>query len=259
MTPASLGNDLLSIGLTVPRIAAAFMILPLFTGETIPALVRNSFFVALAIVAFPIAAASAPLANMGAAMWPLLVIKELFIGGVLGFLFGSVFWALSAAGTLIDSKVGANFSGVIDPIQGHETSLTGELLSQLAAWLFMASGAFLVFLDLLLSSYALWPVSAFTPELKNAGITLLGGEFARLMTLALLFSAPALVLLSLVDMSLGLVNRYAEQLNVFALALAIKAWVAIWVTLLTLGLIVDIVLRRLFSRQDLLEVLKRLW
>jgi type III secretion protein T len=40
----SVGVVLLSLAVTVPRIAGAFLILPLFTSEIVPALVRNSFF-----------------------------------------------------------------------------------------------------------------------------------------------------------------------------------------------------------------------
>ena len=46
-----LQGQALSIALTLPRIAAAFLIIPLMTQETVPALVRNSFFVSLTISA----------------------------------------------------------------------------------------------------------------------------------------------------------------------------------------------------------------
>ena len=38
----------------------------------------------------------------------------------------------------------------------------------------------------------------------------------------------------------------------------IKAWLAQWVILLTLGLIVEVVLRKLFQNRELIEVFKRL-
>ena len=44
----------------------------------------------------------------------------------------------------------------------------------------------------------------------------------------------------------------------FALTLPIKAWLAQWVILLTLGLIVEVVLRKLFQNRELIEVFKRL-
>lgn len=254
-----LGNFSLSLALTLPRIAAAFIVLPLMTSETVPALVRNSFFVSLALVAYPIAAAAAPAGAIGAGAWPFVIVKELFLGLIIGFGFGAVFWAIGAAGGIIDTQIGANFANTLDPIQGHQTSLTGVLLSQLASWLFMATGAFLVFLEILLSSYAMWPVGSFVPTLKPAGALYFIGELRYLMSAAILFAAPALVIMALIDISFGLVNRYASQLNVFSLTMPIKAWISQWITLMALGLVMEMVTRKLFENKSLLEVLRRLF
>lgn len=252
----TIGTAVNSIALSLPRIIAAFLVLPLLNGQNMPALVRNSFFVSLGIIVYPVAA-SVPAQNIAQGLWPLIVLKELFIGGFLAFLFSSVFWAVSAAGNLIDTKVGTNFAATADPIQGHETSFTGQLLTQLAAWLFMASGAFTLFLDLLMTSYSVWPVSQMLPNLAPRVEQLAVDEFSALLTLALMLAAPALVVMSLLDLALGLINRFAPQLNVFSLTMPIKAWVATWIVLLSLGTFVEVITRRLFANRELLEILRR--
>jgi type III secretion protein T len=254
-----LGNNVLGIALTLPRILAAFMALPLLSSSDMPPLVRNSFFVSLSIVVFPLAAAASPYSAMGAGVWPFVIVKELFIGLAIGFSFGVVFWAIGNAGNLIDAKVGTTMSAVVDPLAGHQTSLMGLFLSQFAAYLFMASGAFIVFLRLLLESYKLWPVASYLPLLKPAGELFFIDQFSYLMTAALLLSAPALVVMSLIDIGFGLVNRYAQQLNVFQLAMPIKAWVAAWIVLLMLGVFVETVLQRLFRNAQLLDALKAIF
>jgi type III secretion protein T len=250
-----LGPGIGGIAMTLPRLAAAFLVLPLLSSATMPSLVRNSFLVSLAILVYPLAM-SIPPESLQGALWPLLVIKELFIGVCFGFLFGSVFWAVSAAGNLIDTKVGTNFAAVIDPIQGHQTSLTGQLLTQLVAWLFMASGAFTLFLNLLMTSYTLWPVAQMLPPLTAATEQQALHEFSGLLTLAVMLAAPALVVASLLDLSLGLVNRFAPQLNVFSLTLSIKAWVASFIVLLSLGTFIEVITRRLFENRGLLNLLR---
>lgn len=252
-----LGTTLGSVALTLPRIGAAFLVLPLVSEQNMPALVRNSFFVSLAIMAYPVATA-APAAHTVAAVWPLIILKELFIGVFFGFVFGSVFWAVSAAGNLIDTKVGTNFASIADPLQGHDTSLTGQLLTQFTAWIFMASGGFTLFLDLLLTSYTVWPVGRMLPPLAAAGQNFIIDDFASLLTTALLLSAPALVVMSLIDLALGLINRYAQQLNVFSLAMPIKAWVATWIVLLSIGAYVEVIVHRLFQNRGLLRALQHL-
>jgi type III secretion protein T len=254
----NIGGVVSSIAMSLPRIIAAFLVLPLLNSQNMPGLVRNSFFVSLGIIVYPVAA-SVPAQNMAQGLWPLIILKELFIGGFLGFIFGSVFWAVSAAGNLIDTKVGTNFAASVDPIQGHETSFTGQLLAQLTAWLFMASGAFTLFLNLLMTSYSVWPVSQMLPSLTPRVEGFVIDEFASLLTLALMLAAPALVLMSLLDLALGLLNRFAPQLNVFSLTMPIKAWVATWIILLSLGTFVEVITRRLFANRELLETLRHVF
>jgi type III secretion protein T len=253
---SGIGSSVTSVGLVLPRIVGAFGVLPLLTGRDIPALVRNSFFVSLAVLVYPLAAA-VPGSDMKSVAWPMIIVKELLIGLYLGFVFSAVFWAVSSAGNLIDTKVGSNFASILDPIQGHQTSLTGELLSQLAAWLFMASGAFTLFLDLLMTSYTIWPVAQLLPPFKGAAQELVIGEFDSLLTTALLLAAPALVVMSLLDLALGLVNRYAQQLNVFSLTMSLKAWVAVWIVMLSLGSFVAVIMEKLFENRGLLQQLHR--
>lgn len=251
------GNAMLALGLTLPRIIGAFVMLPLLTSENMPAMVRNSFLVSLAIVALPVAMAGAPIEMMGTFQWGPMVLKELFLGISIGLCFGMIFWALGAAGSVIDTQVGLGMAQVFDPVQGHQTSLHGQFLSQLAAWLFMASGAFLVFLDLLLSSYTLWPVTSYFPNMHIGGMHLFVGQFSYLMTAMLVLAAPVMVVLLLIDLSFGLVNRYAPQLNVFALTLPIKAWLATAMILLMIGVYVEIVIKRLSDNSGLLDALRR--
>jgi type III secretion protein T len=248
-----IGDTLGSLALTLPRIIAAFAILPLISSQTMPTLVRNSFFVSLAIVVYPVAAA-VPFEGLAHAAWPLVIVKELFIGVFYGFFFSSVFWAIGAAGSLMDTKVGTNFT-LLDPFQGQQTSITSDFLTQFSAWLFMASGAFTLFLDMLMTSYRIWPVTHLLP-VSPRGEQLVIDEFASQMTLALMLAAPALVAMSLVDICLGLINRYSPQLSVSSLMSPIKAWIAIWIVLLSLGTFVEVVTRRLLQTRGLLRVLR---
>ncbi|MBE1161414.1 type III secretion system export apparatus subunit SctT [Dyella acidiphila] len=262
MAPLSieyLGNQLNGVALTLPRIVAAFLVLPLMTSDTVPALVRNSFYVSLAILVYPLAAAASPSTTiMAGASWTLVLGKEIFVGLLIGFCFGTVFWALGAAGSVMDTKAGASMAMEMDPVAGEQSTITSVFLMQVATWLFMVSGAFMVFLDLLMSSYVIWPVASMLPPLKPGGMEFFVGQFNYLMTAVLVFSAPALVVMSLVDIALGLVNRYAQQLNVFALAMPIKSWLSSWVLLLALGAMIEMVMRKLYENRDLLSELKRI-
>jgi type III secretion protein T len=247
-----------SLALSSPRIAAAFLILPLLSKDDAPALVRNSIYVALAIAVTPFLGPVQQLPRDLIA-WAGILLKELFVGAAIGFSFASVMWAVSMAGDMIDTKVGVSMASIVDPLGGHQTTLSGALLSRFANCLFLALGGLTIFLDVLLGSYLVWPVQAPFPSMGDRGVAYFSGGFGRMMSLAFMLAAPAMILMSLIDLALGIMNRYAPQLNVQPITMALKAWVSSGVTLLGLTAFVTAMTRSFDSSRGLLNTLRSLF
>jgi type III secretion protein T len=147
----------------------------------------------------------------------------------------------------------------MDPLSGHQTSLNGALFGRLASWVFMSMGGFMVMIGALLESFALWPVRAGLPELAANGVRVFEGELGRIMLLTLLIAAPGIVLLYVVEGVLGLVNRFAQQLNVFSLAMSLKAVAATWIIWIQMVTLIQLMQDDLLSRGGVaLGVLKQL-
>ena len=243
----SLSDLMLLLGLSTSRIAVAFMLVPLFTSELIPAMVRNSMFVGIALLTLLLQPSPGPLQTGGFAL-TLLFAKEAFIGAAIGFFFAGVMWAFEAAGQLIDTKIGSSMAQVSDPLTGSQVTLNAALFGRLASWVFMAGGGFMLMMGALLQSYALWPVQSPMPALNPGGMQLFETEFGRIMLLTLLISAPALLLLYVVEGILGLINRFAQQLNVFSLSMSIKAVAGVWIIWMQLALMVQFLQDDFMSR-----------
>lgn len=255
---ATLQAAVVNLAVVLPRIAAAFLILPLLTAEVLPSLARNIFLVSVAISVYPfVAVGSAAVPVTGVDLGP-LVLKEIFVGVVIGYAFSIVFWALEGAGQVIDAKIGTTTAQLSDPLSGHQTSLNGAFLSHLAAFLFVATGGLGIFLGLLLESYAIWPVKSPLPELSALGPVFFVSRFDELMQLILLLAAPALALLTLVEFGLGFVNRYAEKLNIFSLSMSIKAWLGTFILLLMLAVLIEFFVDWMAAQRGLLETLRQI-
>lgn len=245
------------LGLSTMRVAVAFLLVPLFTQDLIPALIRNALFIALALLGLLVQDARP--VQMGGWQWAVLYGREALLGAALGFLYAGLMWSFEMAGQLIDTKTGASQAQVMDPLSGHQTSLTGAFLARLASGVFMASGGFMLFAATLLDSFALWPLHGDWHLLPTASQAF-EAEFGRMLRLALLVAAPSLVLLYLVDGVLGLINRYAQQLNVFSLSMSIKAVVGNLVLLLQLGSLVALLNEDLLARPGVVHhLMKRLF
>jgi len=114
----TLSSQVLLLALSATRIAVAFLLLPLFSNELIPALVRNSIFITLALIAI-IVQPVVDVEALGTADWIALFAKEVFIGLVIGVFFGVYLWAFEAAGVLIDTQVGSSIAQIFDPLSGE--------------------------------------------------------------------------------------------------------------------------------------------
>jgi len=247
---ALLGDNVLVLSLSALRISVAFSLLPLFNRDGIPPLVRNTMFIALAMVSIVIQPTTS-FAQFDTATWINLFLKEAFIGMAIGVFFGLFLWAFEAAGVIIDMQIGASFALYFDPIVGNEVTLIGSFLSRWAGFLFLASGGLLVLTGALIESFALWPLTEPITSFREASLRLFETEFSRFMSLTLRIAGPIIVVVFIIDMCMGLINRYAQQFNVFFLSLSLKSIATIMMMWIMLPFLVEVLLSELRNASNI--------
>lgn len=227
-----LGERAMLVGLASTRFAVALLLMPVFSTDTVPALVRNAIFVAFGIVTLAVQPLPA-VADWGAGQWLQRFGREAVLGVGLGVVIGAVLWAFEASGEIIDNKVGATLAQVVDPLSGHQTSLSGALLSRLAMMLFMAGGGFLVLVGVLVQSFSMWPLAGSGFVLPPDSVRIFEQALGDFALLALLLAGPGLVALYVVDAALGMINRFAPQLNLISISMSLKGVAAtlVWALL----------------------------
>jgi type III secretion protein T len=226
----NLAQPLLTFILCMVRPLTAFRVAPLLGGTVIPVQALSALGMALALLFYWPAAAGAPENLVLSWMLVLLVIKEAVIGLIIGFLLGTLFWVAQSLGFLMDNQRGASQAQAADPLSGDQLSPFASLFFQFAAMLFFSSGAFVSFIGMLMESYVLWPLFAPLPSLTGSALfNLMLLQADAILRMAVLLGAPVLALCFLTDFGLGLVNRFAQQLNVFVLSMPLKSAVVLLV------------------------------
>jgi type III secretion protein T len=243
-------DQLLTVGTASARFAFAFIFVPVFSTEVMPPTVRNSIIVTFGLVALSMQPTFAP-ADLSAMGWATMLLKEAAAGGIIGLFFGTMLWAMAAAGEIIDTKVGATVGQLIDPLSGVTTSLTGILLGRFAQVVFVSAGGLTLLVGTVMGSYVIWPLGPGGINLNLQAVQYFEGEFGRLFTLAFLFAAPVLTVLYVIDASMGFLNRFAQQFNVFSLALPIKSVAAALILIMCLPLLADAVIGDLGARDGI--------
>ncbi len=225
-----IASSLMLFLLCMVRPLAAFRTAPLLGASIIPPQTLTAIGMALSFLIYPIAAATAPAEVRVSWLLLLVVVKELLIGLVIGFLLGVLFWAAESLGALIDNQRGASMAVGSDPLSGGQMTPYASLFFQSVAMLFFQSGAFVSFIGMLLESFAVWPLFSPVPGLTGQGLyNLMLMQADLVLRLAVTLGAPVLALCFLTDFCLGLINRFAQQLNVFVLSMPIKSGVVLFV------------------------------
>ncbi|MFM5540435.1 type III secretion system export apparatus subunit SctT [Aeromonas veronii] len=238
------------LGVAIMRPLGILFIFPLFSSSMLGgALKRN----ALALMAtLPILPLFSKLVLPNPLEEPLhyslVLLSELCIGLMLGFSAAIPLWALDMAGFVIDTMRGASMAGVFNPLLGGQSSPIGSLFSQLASVLFMVLGGFHSLLRALFNSYMYlspgqgwnWG-SNFVPMLELL--------WHQLYSLALGCAMPTMVIMVLIDLALGLINRSVQQLNVFTLSMPIKSAMVLLMLLIALPFVISEILEN-FAQFD---------
>lgn len=228
-----------SLALVMARILPMFVVLP-FTGRNIlPGLLRNVIVIAVGLFVLPMMVEQVSQVRLSGLAMLGIVLKEALIGLMLGLLVAIPFWAIEAAGFIIDNQRGASVAATINPITGHDTSPLGILFNQAFVAFFFLVGGFQILLGLIYDSYLQWHPLTFWPEITPAAAEIFMSQINRLVMLALLLAGPILVAMFISEMGLALISRFAPQLQVFILAMPIKSGLAMLMLGLYAALLLD--------------------
>lgn len=239
--------------LGIPRIGTAVMTLGLLPAKIFPRQLRTAKAVALTLAVYPMMSDQLPEGQLAVGYWSILILKEVFIGGILGYLMGTLLWAFSTAGEIIDIQIGFEIGQIFDPMSDRPQGPVGSFYGQLGALLFVALGGIHVFLALLYESLVLWPPASFFPILSTELFDISLAAGASVLELGARLFLPIFGLLLLVELGIGMLNRIAQQFETFYFSLPIKAILAILLIALTMAHMVDLYRDQLGERSNLTQ------
>lgn len=201
------------------RIGGCLMLMPGFSSARVPVNVRLFICFAITMALVPLLAPDiAKLLNRDEPFNALrLIVSELLVGVVIGFMGRIFFAALETLGTGMAMWVGlANTLGA--PINENEPLPTlTSLLTLLATTLLFVSDLHWEVLRGLIASYQTLPAAAeFAPRL---GLIEIADALSRAFLLALRIAAPFIMFTAIVNLTIGLANRLTPQIQIYFMSI----------------------------------------
>jgi flagellar biosynthetic protein FliR len=229
-------QDFWRVVFLMTRIGAAMIAAPLFGGANVPAMVRVVATAALAIFA---AVWLPPMATpaLFTAVGLLTVAGEVLVGLTLGFVLQIAFAAPQLAAELISGGMGMSMATAANPDSGVQTTALGQYFSVVLTLIFLALGAHLHWIALLMESYQAFPPGE--TWLGPERFALIGSFVGEMFVTGLRIALPLVLILLLVQIFTGVLSRSAPSLNLFALGLPAGILAGIAALIITAPLIHD--------------------
>lgn len=246
---------MLGMGLAMARLLPCMLLVPAFCFKYLKGPLRYAVVAVVAMVPAPgISRALTTLDEQWFAIAGLLL-KEVVLGTLLGLLLYAPFWMFASVGALLDSQRGALSGGQLNPALGPDATPLGELFQETLIMLVILSGGLSLITQVIWDSYSVWPPTAWLPGMTVDGLNVFLDQLSQTLHHMLLYAAPFIGLLLLIEAALAIVGLYAQQLNVSILAMPAKSMAGLAFLLIYLPTLLELGNGELSKMADLKSLL----
>jgi type III secretion protein T len=244
-----------SLVIAMARIYPCAMLVAAFCFQHVRGMPRHTIVMVLALLPAPGIHAALEGQDYSALLLGALVLKEVTLGLLLGVLLSMPFWMFESVGALLDNQRGALAGGQLNPSLGPDATPIGHLFKQLAIFLLMISLGLGAMTQVIWDSYLIWPATVWFPLPAANGLGLFLGLLADTFTHMMLYAAPFIAVLLLLEFGIALLGVYSQQLQVSTLAPPVKSLAGLGILLLYFALLQDLIVGRMSLLGDLKHTL----
>ncbi|GMT49382.1 MAG: flagellar biosynthetic protein FliR [bacterium] len=240
--------------LIMMRMLGMIIVAPFFSSILVPMRMKATLALGITFVIFPILSKQLTLTiPEDVISYVILVINELVVGISIGFVISIIFGAFQLAGQFFSIQMGFGISEVFDPMSQVHVPLVGQFLTLLGTLIFLLIDGHVVLIEAIYESYTKVPV---LDLVKSSGplSKLIVEVFTSMFAVALKISLPIIGTLFIVTLAMGLLAKFAPQMNILMLGFPIYITIGFLMLILLLPFIVengrsfmDVYLRRIFQ------------
>lgn len=235
--------------LVLTRTSGIFFISPFFGSMNVSARIRAGAAVILAIILFPIVvkeyAVQAPDTVL---LFAFTVVKEMFVGWLIGLVGYVTLSAVNMAGKIMDMQVGFAVVSMMDPTTQQQTGLIGTFLYNLTIIYFIVTNGHHVIISALAESFRVIPLDSmvWNTSLPQFMIDLTAGIFMNGMKIAM----PVTFAILLTNVGLGILARTMPQMNIFVVGIPMQLMIGITMVSMVLPfyiLFLDVIFNEMYA------------
>lgn len=209
--------------LILMRMSGFIFLNPVLGRRNIPAMAKTGIAMGLSVIVYSMAQAQGVTVDADAASpltFGLLVMKELAIGYIVGFVMTLFDMVMTYAGTVIDFQIGISMAQVYDPQTGSQIALSGNILQIFYLLYFFAVDGHLALIKILATSGDVVPYGevAFAP----GAAWIMADLFTQCIVMAIKLAFPLIAFEFVMQVGVGILTKITPQINLFVLSIQLR-------------------------------------
>ncbi len=222
------------------RMNAMIVTAPFFSSAVISFRLKALFSFLTSLVIFPVISADAVKIPENMGLYMLLVLQQVIIGVLIGFILTIIFTSFQLSGQFFAVQIGFGINEVLDPLGQVSIPLIGQLENLIGILVFLAINGHHFMIEAVYRSFELAPIFSMS-KIATAGIMkYLVYSFSGMFLVALKIALPVMATIFLVSVSLGMLAKVAPQMNIMMLGFPLKIIIAFGVLILITPLVIRI-------------------
>lgn len=231
-----LGDWIVGFVLSIVRILVILLFVPLFEFKQVKAiLIKVAISFGLGLPVFVAINEQLYEKELPFSFLSLVILKEVAIGLVIGYIVAIPFWIFQSTGALIDNQRGALSAGYHNPASGPDASMLGDLFKKLVVLVMLYAGIFPELFKFIYFSHQLWPALDKMPAFHHMAWFEIVQFFNLMIKQFVLYAGPVVLILLLVEAAFAILGAYSPQLQVYFMAMPAKSLMALFIVVLYLS------------------------
>jgi flagellar biosynthetic protein FliR len=202
------------------RAGGLFITAPILSARPLPRRIKAGMAILLGIMLVPLAS-QADLPEI-TSIWTLalLAAKESLVGVIIGFFLSLVFIGIRMAGSIIGFQSGLAMANIMERENSQQVSMVSEFWIVMGTLIFLAIGGHHAVISGFADSFRVLPIGTVSFSGPAGEMLLRFTSYA--FVIAIKISAPIMITLFLVSVTLGVLARTVPQMNIFIVGIPLK-------------------------------------
>lgn len=206
--------------LVFARILSIFAFTPLLSRRNVPVMVRVILSIFITMIVIMVVQPEPVDSGTQAGIYLMMILREVFIGLVLGFITNMFFNTVQVAGEIMDMQSGLGMAKVFDPETNIQMSIMGSIISFMMYLYFFATNAHMSYIRLFVISFDTLPVggSGFNPDLGYN----IASYFSVLLAMVTKLAMPIIAAAFVLEFCMGMLMKSVPQIQIMVVNIQLK-------------------------------------